>query len=263
VEEGAETGVVQPAEQEIVERAFRLGDLTVSSVMTPRPEMEWIDVEDPPEVIRTELAAARLVHYVVCEGSIEKILGVVHVQDLVAKAVAGAPIEIPADLRALLHKPIFVPDSIPVFRLLEDFRRSREQVAIVLDEYGGVQGLATLDHILETLVGEYAERAGGDEHSITRREDGSWLVDGVVPLGELELRLDLDPLPAEERRGFRTVAGFVVTRLGRVPKAGDSVEWGGVRFEVVDMDGRRVDKVLVVPARRREARGGAFDRDEE
>jgi putative hemolysin len=113
-----------------------------------------------------------------------------------------------------------------------------------------VQGLATLDHILETLVGEYAERAGGDERSVTRRDDGSWLVDGVVPLEELELRLDLDPLPAEERRGFRTVAGFVVTRLGRVPKPGDWVEWGGVRFEVVDMDGRRVDKVLVVPARR-------------
>jgi putative hemolysin len=248
VEEGAETGVVQPAEHEIVERAFRLGDLTVASVMTPRPEMEWIDIQDPPAVIRSELAAARLPQYVVCQGSIEKVLGVVHVQDLVAKAIGGTPIDIPADLRAMLHKPLFVPDAMPVFRLLEEFRRAREQVAIVLDEYGGVEGLATLDHILETLVGEYAEYAGRDEPSITRRDDGTWLVDGVVPLEELELRLGLHPLPAEERRGFRTVAGFIITRLGHVPKPGESVEWSGVRFEVVDMDGRRIDKVLVVPA---------------
>jgi putative hemolysin len=246
VEEAAETGVVQPAEQEIVERAFRLGDLTVASVMTPRPEMEWIDIEDSPQAIRTELAAARLSHYLICKGSIEKVMGIVHIRDLVGKAVAGAPIEIPADLRAMLHKPLFVPDSMPVLRLLDEFRRAREQVAIVLDEYGGVEGLATLDHILDTLVGEYAERAGSEEPSISQREDGSWLVDGVVPLEELELRLGLEPLPAEERRGFRTLAGFIISRLGHVPRQGEAVDWRGVRFEIVDMDGRRIDKVLVV-----------------
>jgi putative hemolysin len=251
VEEGTETGVVQPAEQEIVERAFRLGDLTVVSVMTPRTEMEWIDITDPPEVIRTELAAARLAHYVVCEGSVEKVIGIAHVEDLVAKAIAGAPIEIPADLRTVLHRPIFVPDSMPFFRLLEQFRRVREQVAIVLDEYGGVAGLATLDHILETLVGDYAEQASGEEPSIMQREDGTWLVDGVVPVDELEARLDLEPLPADDRRGFRTVAGFIMNRLGHVPTPGEFVEWGDARFEVVDMDGRRIDKVLVSRLKRR------------
>jgi putative hemolysin len=262
VEQGAESGVVQPAEQEIVESAFRLGDRTVAGIMTPRPDMEWIDITDPSEEIRARLAAGREPGYVLCEGSVDTVLGVIHTEDLVAKALSGKPIDIPRDLRAALWQPLYVPESMPVYRLLDEFRKSRQHVAIVLDEYGGVQGVVTLDHILEALVGEYAPPAAGEEPLVVRRDDGSWLVDGALPVDELAARLDVDALPMEERRGFRTVAGFIFTRLGRVPKPGEAIEWNGLRFEVVDMDGRRIDKVLVMPLAPATEQGGATNRAE-
>jgi putative hemolysin len=215
--------------------------------MTPRHDMEWLDLEDPPEAIRAQLADGRHARYMLCEGNIDNVLGVVAAEDLLAKALAAAPLDLPRDLRAALRPPRFVPTEMPVFRLLEEFRKGREHVAITLDEFGGVQGLVTLDDILEALVGEYAPRAEGEEPAVVRRDDGSWLVDGTLPVEELEARLDLDPLPVEDHRGFRTVAGFVVARLGRIPRTGDRTDWGGFRFEVVDMDGRRIDKVLVTP----------------
>ena len=245
VEQGAESGVVQRAEQEIVESAFRLGDRTVASIMTPRLDIDWIDITDAPESIRATLAEGRQPRWVVCKETVEHVLGIIHAEDLLAKTISGTPIAIPDDLRAMLRQPLYVPDSMPVYRLLDEFRSARQEVAVVLDEYGGVQGLVTFDDILEALVGEYAGTTPDDEPSVVQRDDGSWLVDGSVSLDELETRLDLDPMPLAERRGFRTVAGFVFARLGRVPKSGDAVQWGGLRFEVVDMDGRRIDKVLV------------------
>jgi putative hemolysin len=247
VEQGAETGVVHPAEQEIVESAFRLGDRTVASIMTPRHDMEWLDLEDPPEAIRTRLAAEPRPRYVLCEGSVENVLGIVHTEHLLAKALSGQSITIPHDLREALWQPLYVPATMPVFRLLEEFRNRRQQVAVALDEFGGVEGLVTFDDILEALVGEYAVPDDGHGPAIVQRDDGSWLVDGATPLEELEAKLDLKPLPLEERRGFHTVAGLVLTQLGRVPRPGDWVELGGLRFEVVDMDGRRIDKVLIAP----------------
>ena len=209
VEQGAETGVVQPAEQEIVESAFRLGDRTVASIMTPRHDMQWLDLEDPPDAIRARLAEEPRPRYVLCEGSVDNVLGVIRTADLIAKALSGQPIDIPRDLRAALWLPLFVPATMPVFRLLEEFRNSRQQVAIALDEFGGVQGLVTFDDILEALVGEYAVPDDGDWPAIVQRDDGSWLVDGATPLEELEAKLDLEPMPADERRGFHTVAGLV------------------------------------------------------
>jgi putative hemolysin len=209
--------------------------------------MDWIDITDAPDEIRARLAKGGQPGYVLCEGSVDTVLGVIHTEDLVAKALSGEPIALPRDLRSAIWQPLYVPDSIPVYRLLDEFRKSRQHVAIVLDEYGGVQGVVTLDHILEALVGEYAAPAMGEEPLVVRRDDGSWLVDGALPVDELAARLDRETLPMEERRGFRTVAGFIFTRLGRVPKPGEAVEWGGLRFEVVDMDGRRIDKVLIAP----------------
>jgi magnesium and cobalt exporter, CNNM family len=249
VEEAAETGVVQPAEQEIVESAFRLGDRTVAGIMTPRPDVDWIDITDAPDAIRARLAEAKEPRWVICRGTLDRVLGILHTEDLLAKAISGAPIEIPGDLHSALRQPLYVPDSMPVYRLLDHFRTSRQQVAIVLDEFGGVEGLVTLDHILEALVGEYAAQQAGEEPLVIPRDDGSWLVDGSLPVDELEARLGLDALPMEERRGFRTVAGFIFTRLGRVPEPGESVEWAGLHFEIIDMDGRRIEKVVVRPAR--------------
>jgi putative hemolysin len=144
---------------------------------------------------------------------------------------------------------MFVPESMPVFRLLEEFRRTREQVAVVLDEFGGVQGVVTQDDILDALVGDLAAQEDGDDALMVRRPDGSWLVAGNAPVDQVETRLGLDPLPLDERRGFRTAAGFVLTQLGRVPKVGEAVQWSGARFEVVRLDGRRIDQLLVTRPR--------------
>jgi putative hemolysin len=257
VEEAAESGVVQPAEHQIVESAFRLGDRTVASIMTPRPDVDWIDAAGSPDTIRARLATGRT-RYLLCEGSVDEVLGVVHTEELLAKAISGRTIEIPADLRETLWKPMFVPDSMPVFALLEEFRRTREQVAVALDEFGGVQGVVTLDDILDALVGDLTAHDEEKDPLVVRRDDGNWLVAGNAPVDQVESRLGLEPLPHDQRRGFRTAAGFVLTRLGRVPKIGESVYWSGARFEVVKLDGRRIDRLLVTwPQNRRSPTGPA------
>jgi putative hemolysin len=244
VEEAAESGVVQPAEHQIVESAFRLGDRTVASIMTPRPEVDWMDATGSPDAIRARLASGQT-RYLLCEGRVDEVLGIVHTEALIAKAISGRAIEIPVDLEDALRKPMFVPDSMPVFRLLEAFRRTREQLAVALDEYGGVQGVVTQDDILDALVGDLAAQDEGNATLVVRRDDGNWLVAGNTPVDQVEARLGLDPLPIDQRRGFRTAAGFVLSQLGRVPKVGESVHWSGARFEVVKLDGRRIDRLLV------------------
>jgi putative hemolysin len=245
VEQGAESGVVQPAEQELVESVFRLGDRHVATIMTPRPDIDWLDLEDEPERLRERLGERLHGRLVVCRGDVDHVVGIVHTDALLARTLTGAPLVLPDDLRALVNPPLFVPGSMPAFRLLEELRRAREHVALVVDEFGGIEGIVTLADILSALVGDMPTREQEDEPTIVRRADGSWLVDGTLPLEDLEVELDIDPLPAEERRGFRTVAGFVVSRLGRVARVGDTIDWGALRVEVVDMDGRRIDKLLV------------------
>jgi len=249
VEEAAESGVVQPAEHQIVESAFRLGDRTVATIMTPRPDVDWMDASGSPDTIRAQLATGRT-RYLLCEGSVDNVLGVLHTEELLAKAISGGSIRIPADLKEALWKPMFVPASMPVFQLLDEFRRTREQLAVALDEYGGVQGVATQDDILDALVGDLAAPDGRDDSLVVRRDDGNWDVAGNAPVDQVESRLGLEPLPLEQRRGFRTAAGFVLTQLGRVPKVGEAVDWSGARFQVVKLDGRRIDRLLVTRVRR-------------
>jgi putative hemolysin len=245
VEQGAESGVLQQAEHSIVENAFRLGDRQVGSIMTPRLDMAWIDVDAPPTELREHIVAIGQARLVVCEGGPEHVLGVVHAEDLLAQCLAG---EAP-DLRRHLWQPTFVPESMPALRLLEEFKRTRQQVAVVLDEFGGVQGIATVDDLVEAILGDLPDRGGEPaEPMMVRQPDGSWLVEGGAALEELERTLDLDPLPAEDRRGFRTIGGLVMTRLGRVPQPGDTFEFTGLAWEVVEMDGRRIAVVRVRPS---------------
>ena len=149
-------------------------------------------------------------------------------------------------LRAAARPPLFVPSSMPVFQLLEAFRSSRQHAAVVLDEYGGVTGIVTLHDVLEELVGDLPSPTDEAEQEIVRRPDGSWLMDGSVAVGDVEAELDLE-LRDDDRDDFQTLAGFVLARLGRLPRASEFVLWRGYRFEVVDLDGRRIDKVLVSP----------------
>ncbi|HEX5830691.1 MAG TPA: hemolysin family protein [Gemmatimonadaceae bacterium] len=255
VEQGARTGVVQRHEQEIVESVFRLGDRQVSSLMTPRLDVHWLDVEDDAETIRAQLADERSSLLLVCRGDVDGLIGFVQVERLLARCVNGAPLDGEA-LIELARPPHFVPATMPAYRLLDVFRAARQHAAVVLDEYGGVAGVVTLDDVLEALVGEVPEEGDQEEAAIVRRPDGSWLIDGMTPIPDVEVELGTE-LVTEERPGYFTLGGFVLARLSHLPRAGERVESGGFAFEVVDMDGRRIDKLLVTPLRRRDAeRGG-------
>lgn len=249
LEQSAERGVLEPEEQELVESVFRLGDRTVRSIMTPRPEVEWIDLHDrdPEANARLDrlLREERHPLLLVCEEDLDHPLGFVHAEDLLARCMAGDTVDRSA-IREAVREPLFVPSSMRVLRLVEAFRSSRQHAAVVLDEYGGVSGTVTLHEVTEALFGDLPTASEVAEPSIVRREDGSWLVEGAMSVPDLEAELDLS-LRDEEHADYQTLAGFVLARLGRLPHAGDHFEWRGHRFEVLDMDGRRVDKVLIAP----------------
>lgn len=239
--QGTAAGAVHEREQLIAERVLRLGDRPVSAIMTPRPDIEWIEVDEPPETLRDRLAVAMRSRFLVCEGSIDKVLGVVLAADVLSACLTGKQIV----LRALLRQPLFIPSTIPTLALLEAFRAAEVHVAVALDEFGNVKGIATLNDILEDLVATSAvASSAGTDPDIVRREDGSWLVDGTLPIERLEASTGVD-MPSPQPPNYRTLAGLVMTQLGHVPRAGEHFELGGFRYEVVDMDGRRIDRVLI------------------
>ncbi len=245
LEQGAESGVVPEVEHEVVESVFRLGDRSVRGIMTPRPDVDWIDLaDDETEAsIIAQMEIERRSLYLLCDDDLDHVIGFVHAEDLLAHCLAGGRVD-RAALRAAVRSPLFVPSSMPAFQLVEAFRSSRQHAAVVLDEYGGMAGVVTLHDVLEELVGELPSPDEQDEPAIIRRTDGSWLMEGWTPVGDVESELDVE-LPAEERADYQTLAGFILARLGRLPRPSEQVEWQGLRFEVVDMDGRRIDKVLV------------------
>jgi putative hemolysin len=235
------TGDVAPVEQRIVEQVFRLGDRRVSAIMTPRHDIDWLDVHDGLEGIRAHLAKLRHPRIVACDGDLDKVLGVVRSEDLLAAVLAGAPL----DLRRLLEPPKFVPATMSVFQLIETFKASRTPLALVLDEFGAIEGLVTSTDVLEGLVGEMPTEPSEAPGPIVRRDDRSWLVDGTTPIDDLQAAIELPETPENEEGTYQTLAGLVMTRLGRVPREGDRFAWGALTFEVVDMDGRRIDKVMI------------------
>ncbi len=241
ISEGAESGVIAAAEETIVQRVFQLGDQRVAAIMTPRVDIEWVDVAATPEELRAFLCDHSHTQFVVCNGELDNVVGTVRAADLLPIVMRGETI----GLRDLIREALFVPDSMRVFNLLESFRSSHRHVAIVMDEFGAVEGLVTVTDLLEALVGTLpgsASEAGG---GFVGRADGTWLVDGSASMDNVVAKFDLGSLPADEVGAYHTIAGFVMARLGRIPKCPDAFEWGGYRVEVVDMDGRRVDKVLV------------------
>ncbi|MQA91474.1 MAG: DUF21 domain-containing protein [Gemmatimonas sp.] len=242
LEAGADAGVFEEEEQELVERVFWLGDQLIGALLTPRHRIAWLDLRDSTEAHREEIVRRRFSHYLVCDGDVDHVLGMVRVKDLLAELLAGKPL----DLEEAIRKPLFVPVNLRALRLLEMFRESGVHLAVVVDEYGGVEGLITLSDVLEEIAGDLSVEL---EPRIVSRGDGSWLVDGSLPMTEFWAGLNLEDRRHEGRFGYQTVAGFVMTQLGRVPLSGDAFEVHGLRFEVVDMDGYRIDKVLVGPVR--------------
>ncbi|MGQ0764410.1 MAG: hemolysin family protein [Gemmatimonadota bacterium] len=240
VEQGAETGAVQGAEHEMVEGVFRLGDRLVSDVMTPRTQLEWVDIGSPVEEAKARIAdAARLV-FLVCDGTVDQVVGIVHAEDIVSRCLRGEVFE----LRPLINEPLYVPASMPALGLLEQFRQTRRHAAVALDEYGGLSGLVLLEDLVEFVVGAIPRPDEPVERDITRRDERTWTIVGATPLEDVEVALDLDGIP-EASRGVRTIGGLVMAKLGRVPKVGDAVEIGGARFEVSEMEDRRIASVQV------------------
>lgn len=248
IAEGRQSGAVLVAEHEMLEGVFRLGERVVRDLMIPRPDVDWVDVDGGLSELQLRLTRPRSEAVLVCRGSLDEIVGIVRPNRLLGTLLAGRSL----DLTAEAESPIYVPGSMDVLRLLDQFRHSRQRLAVVLDEYGGVEGVVSLDGLLEEVVGEVPSSA--DEEAsppqIVARADGSFLVDGSAEFAEVAERFGLSALPVRERGSYRTVAGFVMQRLGRVPRLADQFSWSGVRFEVIDMDERRVDKVLIVPAAR-------------
>ncbi|MBE9050292.1 HlyC/CorC family transporter [Nostocales cyanobacterium LEGE 11386] len=243
IEQGTEAGTFEEAEQDMVERVFRLGDRPVSYLMTPRPDIVWLDLEDSPEENRQKMVESAYSRYPVCQGGLDNVLGVIPVTDLLARSFRNEPL----DLTMGLRQPVFVPESTRGLKVLELFKQTITHMALVVDEYGVIQGLVTLNDIMSEIVGDVPEGPGEDEPQAVQREDGSWLLDGMLPVEEFLELFDMEEWEVEERGSYQTLGGFVINHLGRIPTAADYFEWHGMRIEVMDMDGNRVDKVLVIP----------------
>jgi putative hemolysin len=241
--EGAAAGHIPLGETAIVEMALRLGERRVSAVMTPRTQIEFLDLGDPEDEIRRQIRDSAYSRFPVVQGGPNQLAGIVQVKDLYDASLAGQPF----DLRARLRSPLFVPNTVTVLRALEVFKTSGEPMALVVDEYGDLEGLVTLTDILEALVGELSGGADSDPR-IVHREDGTFLVDGMLGLDELKQVLRVAHLAGEDSE-FHTVGGYLMAQLNRVPMVADRITADGWRFEIVEMDGRRVDRVLVAPLR--------------
>lgn len=238
IAEGTRAGVFVPQERRMIEGVLRLADRPVRVVMTPRAEIAWIDAGADREALREAVESSPFSRLLVCDGTVDNALGILNTKHVLPPALRGEPISV----RALTAPVLMVPDRTSVLQLLDRFRREGIHMAVVVDEYGTTEGVATLTDVLEAIAGDLPERGEVTEPPIVQRADGSWLVDASLPFDEFADRFSLRK-PAEG--GFHTVAGFVLQQLGHLPDAGESFRYGDLSIEVIDMDGRRVDRVLV------------------
>ena len=241
-EQSAQAGIIEEAERDMVASIFRLGDRQLGEMMTPRMEIVWLDVNASEEEIRQVLRETDHTRLLVCDADVDHVLGVAHAKDLLTSYVTDGKL----DVKAVMREPLFAPESMAALKALERFKMSGLHMALVIDEYGGIEGLVTLIDILEAIVGDIPTEEEIAESPIVEREDGSWLVDGLVTISDFQEAFDLRSLPGEGN--YYTLGGFVIYMLGRVPVSGEHFGWGGLRFEVADMDGNRVDKVLISAA---------------
>jgi putative hemolysin len=235
IDQGTQAGVFEEAEQDMVEGVFSLGDQRVYSLMTPRTDIIYLDINDSIEEIRKKIDESGFSRFPVRQDSLDVILGIVRARDMLVRSLGGEQIR----LKDLLQPAFFIPETTLASRALEIFKEKGTELLLVIDEFGGIQGLLTINDILEEIVGQI-EMEGPQA---TQRQDGSWLLDGMLEVDEFKDIFKLNALPHEDE--YETLSGFVMMSLGRVPQTADHFDWQGLRFEVIDMDGRRVDKVLV------------------
>ena len=237
--EGLDAGVIEAHEHQMVRNVFRLDDRQVGSMMIPRAEIVWLDADATPEEVLRVIANEEHSRYPVCRGGLDDVVGVMSAQALLQRSMQGKPLALAEGLLAA----VFVPETLSGMELLDHFRASNVQFVFVVDEYGEVQGMITVRDVLEAITGEFTTPSNEDSWGV-QRTDGSWLFDGLIPVPELKDRLALKELPEEDRGRYNTLAGMIMLLLGRLPRTTDAVEWDGWRFEVIDLDGKRVDKVL-------------------
>ena len=240
LEEGVDAGVIEAQEHQMVRNVFRLDDRQIGSMMIPRAEIVWLDVDAPIERALALMSEQGHARYPVCREGLDDVIGVIGAHSLLQPLAAG----LQPSLADHLAAPVFVPETLSGMELLAHFRQSGTDIVFVVDEYGAVQGIITEHDVLEAIAGEFSAPADDDAWAV-QRDNGSWLFDGLIPVPELKDRLDLKELPEEDRGRYNTLAGMIMLLLGRLPRTADHVVWGGWRFEVVDLDGKRVDKVLV------------------
>ena len=241
MEQGARAGVFEQYEKRLVHNVLLLDERSIVAEMTPRLDVVFVELNDPLELNLRKIADSRHSRFPVCRGGPEHIVGVIHAKDILARQVAGQAV----DLAACMLEPLYVPETLTCIRMLETFKSSKLHIALVVDEYGDFQGLVTLNDMLEAIVGDLSDSLEDGEQMIVERSAGSWLVDGMLDTIDLKEFLDVSELPGEDDNVYHTLGGMMMIQIGRIPQTADAFEWGGYRFEVVDMDGPRVDKVLV------------------
>jgi putative hemolysin len=241
VELGRNTGEFHPAEEEMIRGVFALGDRVARGIMTPRHEVVWIDLTQPSETVAQQMITAGFSRYPAADGDLDRLLGLVEIRDLAARCITATPL----DFRSIVREPLVVYENTSALQILHEFRSRKTDFAVVVDEYGGVEGIVTMSDLATRVLG-----FDDDDPEITQREDGSWLVDAMMNFEQLAKQLDLR---VDEPAQYDTVAGFLLTRLGgRLPRVAEAVTTEGFRFEIVDMDGRRIDKVLVMRSKENE-----------
>jgi putative hemolysin len=244
IEQGTEAGMFEKSEQDMVDGVLSLDNLKIGALMSPRPDIIWIDIEDSIAVTRQKIIDSDYSRLPVCEGELDRVLGVIHVSDLLSQTLKGEEINLTASLR----QPLFIPESTRGLKVLEQFKKFGTHIAMVVDEYGVIQGLVTMHDIFEEIAGDITDfNEEPEEPQIIQREDGSWLLDGMVSIEELFDQFDIpeSAINQIDRGNYHTLGGFVSMQLGKIPISGEHFQWRKLRFEIVDMDGKRVDKVLV------------------
>ena len=243
IEQGKQDGVFEENEQDIVESVFRLSDKTVDAIMTPRTELDWIDLDEPVEESLKEIAESTNHYFPLVRGNPDNVIGVISSKGLLDAYIRNEPI----DLEKIAEPPLFVPESKPALSLLDDLKASDSNFAVVLDEYGGFSGMITPYDLLNELVGDVTNIGDepNDEEEILVRDDGSWSFDGMIDIEEFKEIIGVRELPEENRIGYQTLAGFILSQTGSIPKSGTTFDWDNFHFEIVDMDGLRIDRVFV------------------
>lgn len=243
IRQGAETGVFEEAEHDMMQRVMRLGDRAIKTLMTPRTEICWLDLDEPIEDNLQEVMDSTHSQFPVARESLDDCVGFVRVRHLLSARISDQPI----DLESLIQPPLFLAESTRALSVLEEFKRTGIHFALVTDEFGGVSGLVTLNDLMEGIVGDLPSIDDQDEPLVTQRDDGSWLIDGTLDLEAFAEVIDEDIFDIEQERRYHTMAGFVMHILERIPQEADAFDWRGYRFEVIDMDGKRIDKLLIAP----------------